>query len=118
MEGVFPILREIIEQGSPLQQFAAQVCCDIAKASKRSRAELKQHAGVQFYLGLLSTEYWQEGALDALLAWLMDEASYVARFMATSQGVQELQVVMEATNNQSFVNKLEPLRQVTPAAPL
>ena len=52
-------------QGSPLRQFALPIMCDIAKASKRARAELKQHNGVQFYLGLLSTSYWQVSRLQA-----------------------------------------------------
>ena len=38
--GGLPILQEIIAQGSPLRQFALPIVCDIAKASKRSRAEL------------------------------------------------------------------------------
>lgn len=94
--GALPLLQEIIEQGSPLKQFALPILCDIAKASKRARAELKQHNGVQFYLGLLSTSYWQESALDALLVWLLDEPSHVARFISSGQGVAQLGVVMEA----------------------
>ena len=39
-DGALPILQEIIEQGSPLQQFALPIVCDIARASKRARAEL------------------------------------------------------------------------------
>ena len=36
IEGALPILQEIIEQGSPLRQFALPIMCDIAKASKRA----------------------------------------------------------------------------------
>ena len=57
VDGALPILQAIIEQGTPLRQFALPIMCDIAKASKRARAELKQHSGVQFYLGLLSMSY-------------------------------------------------------------
>ena len=78
MHGVLSPLKEIISQGSPLKQFALPIVCDIAKgvrasSDKRARAELKEHAGVQFYLGLLSVAYWQEHALDALLVWLQHE---------------------------------------------
>jgi hypothetical protein len=59
IDGALPMLQEIIEQASPLKQFALPIMCDIAKASKRARAELKQYNGVQFYLGLLSVSYWQ-----------------------------------------------------------
>mmetsp|Transcript_71417 Transcript_71417/g.118681 ORF Transcript_71417/g.118681 Transcript_71417/m.118681 type:complete len:1176 (-) Transcript_71417:366-3893(-) len=111
ISGVLPPLQELIQQGSPLKQFALPIVCDIAKASKRARAELKQYRGVHFYLGLLSTEYWQEAALDALLVWLLDEGSYVSKVMETPQGVQALQVVME-TKNSSFVNMLDPLLRI------
>jgi len=111
ISGVLPPLQELIQQGSPLKQFALPIVCDIAKASKRARAELKQHRGVQFYLGLLSTEYWQANALDALLVWLIDESSYVAKVMETSVGVQALQVVMETKNN-TFVDMLDPLHKI------
>jgi hypothetical protein len=55
IDGALPLLQRIIAEGSPLKQFALPIVCDIAKASKRARAELKQHNGVQFYLGLLGT---------------------------------------------------------------
>jgi len=112
IDGALPILQEIIGQGSPLRQFALPIMCDIAKASKRSRAELKQHEGVTFYLGLLSTPYWQESALDSLLVWFTEEPTYVAKFMASPRGVQQLQVVMEASNNQSFTQMLGPLDKI------
>jgi len=112
IDGALPILQEIIEQGSPLKQFALPIMCDIAKASKRARAELKQHNGVQFYLGLLSTSYWQESALDALLVWLNDEPAHVERFMKTPQGIAQLAVVMEVRSNQAFANMLNALSQI------
>ena len=90
--------------------------CDIAKASKRARAELKQHNGVQFYLGLLSTAYWQEAALDALRVWLIDEPAHVARYMASPYGVSQLSVVLEARSNSSFVNMLDPLAKIVHAS--
>jgi len=116
INGVLPPLQALIEQGSPLKQFALPIVCDIAKASKRARAELKHHHGVQFYLSLLSTEFWQEAALDALLVWLLDEGTYVAKGMETPQGIKALQGVMECGNN-SFVNMLEPLRQIVYNSP-
>jgi len=111
VSGVLPPLQALINGGSPLKQFALPIVCDIAKASKRARAELKQHKGVQFYLRLLSTEYWQEAALDALLVWLLDESTYVAKIIEAPQGVQALQVVMEVQND-SFANMLDPLRKI------
>jgi len=112
IDGALPILQEIIEQGSPLKQFALPIMCDIAKASKRARAELKQHNGVQFYLGLLSVSYWQDAALDALLVWLNDEPAHVERFMRTPQGIAQLAVVMEVRSNAAFANMLSALSQI------
>ena len=91
--------------------------CDIAKASKRARAVLKQHAGVQFYLGLLSVTYWQEHALDALLVWLQDEPAHVTQFIEAPFGLAQLQVVLEARNNTSFTNMLEPLLKILYTSP-
>ena len=82
-------MQALIEQGSPLKQFALPIVCDIAKASKRARAELKHHRGVQFYLGLLATEFWQEAALDALLVWLLDEGAYVSKVRERAAGRAE-----------------------------
>ena len=53
-------------------------------AANIARAELKQHNGVQFYLGLLSETYWQESALDALLVWLTEDRAHVERFLTTA----------------------------------
>ena len=112
VDGALPILQTIIEAGTPLRQFALPIMCDIAKASKRARAELKQHNGVQFYLGLLSTSYWQEAALDALLVWLNDEPAHVARYMQAPSGVAQLSVVMEARDHAAFVNMLDALSKI------
>ena len=70
--------------------------CDIAKglratSDRRARAELKEHAGVPFYLGLLAVVYWQEHALDALLVWLQHEPAHVAQYMEQPAGLQQLQ---------------------------
>ena len=75
----------------------------------RARAELKQHNGVQFYLGLLSTSYWQESALDALLVWLNDEPTHVERYMKTAFGISQLAVIIEAKGNAAFVTMLDAL---------
>ena len=116
IDGALPILQEIIEQNSPLKQFALPIMCDIAKASKRARAELKQHNGVQFYLGLLSTAYWQEPALDALLVWLQEDAKHVERYMSTPAGVAQLTGVMAARSNAAFVNMLDALSKIVYAS--
>ena len=106
------LLQEIVEQGSPLKQFALPILCDIPKASKRARAELKLHNGVQFFLTLLSTDYWQEKALDALLKWLDDEGPHVAKYMSSSHGVGQLRVILESKSASSFVTMLPLLKQV------
>ena len=67
---------------------------------------------MNFYLKLLNTAFWQEAALDSLFVWLTDEPSHVAKSMASPMGIQQLQVVMEATNNQSFTNMMSPLDKI------
>ena len=112
LHGVLPLLQEIIRQRSPLKEFALPIVCDIAKASKVARVQLKKQAAVEFYLDLLATPYWQEKALDALLVWLQDEAAYVNRFMVAAHGVAQLQAVIDAPSAASFANMLEPLRTI------
>ena len=77
-----------------------------------ARAELKLHNGVQFFLTLLSTDYWQEKALDALLKWLDDEGPHVAKYMSSSHGVGQLRVILESKSASSFVTMLPLLKQV------
>ena len=52
LHGVLPLLQEIIRQRSPLKEFALPIVCDIAKASKVARVQLKKQAAVEFYLDL------------------------------------------------------------------
>ena len=127
INGALPILQEIIAANSPLKQFALPIMCDIARASKRARAELKQHNGVQFYLGLLSETYWQESALDALLVWLTEDRAHVERFLTTAYGVTQLSALMEGpasegpngpvSNEARFVNILDALSKIVYASP-
>jgi hypothetical protein len=112
IDGALPLLQEIIAGGSPLKHFALPIMCDIAKASKRSRAELKQHDGVSFYLSLLSTSYWQEAALDALLVWLSEDRSHVERYMTQPRGVGQLTAVLDSRSHASFVSMLDALSKM------
>jgi len=81
--GIIPLLKKVIQNKSPLKQFALPILCDLANAGKVSRRLLWQNQGmqrervlnsarrmlIQVYLNLLDDPYWRVSALDAILAW-------------------------------------------------
>lgn len=87
--GAIPLLQRIVQDSSPLKQFALPILCDFAHAGKlcrklsvlqplsravaracsRSCPSLWQHDGVALYLHLLKDTFWVNPALEAILAW-------------------------------------------------
>ncbi|GFZ45328.1 non-specific serine/threonine protein kinase [Saitozyma sp. JCM 24511] len=75
--GLIPLLKKVIQNKSPLKQFALPILCDLANAGKASRRLLWQNEGMKLYLDLLEDPYWRVSALDAVLAWMQDETARV-----------------------------------------
>jgi serine/threonine protein kinase len=69
LNGIIPILKEIVETEWPLKEFALPILCDMAHSGKVGRKILWQSKGLQFYISLLADKYWQVTALDAILIW-------------------------------------------------
>jgi hypothetical protein len=126
--GIVPHLQRFVREDHPLKQFALPIVKTLSTCSASTRAELKKHSGVEFFLLCLEQlPYWQVAALDALTAWLADDSRHrleaalgqslhVAKFVrvlqrllngATPNGGRA--VAMGATNQQqveSVLNKL------------
>jgi hypothetical protein len=68
--GIIPPLLALIREDSPLKQYALPLVCDMAHASRRTRAELWKNRGLEFYLDLLRDEDWQVAAMDSVAMWL------------------------------------------------
>jgi hypothetical protein len=45
--GIIPLLRKVIQNKSPLKQFALPILCDLANAGKVSRRSLWQNEGMK-----------------------------------------------------------------------
>ena len=69
LNGIIPILQRIIKSKGPLKEFALPVLCDMANSGKVGRRELWRNKGLAFYISLLSDEFWQVTALDAIFIW-------------------------------------------------
>lgn len=69
LDGIIPLLIQIVQQERPLKEFALPILCDMAHSSKAARRELWRHKGLAFYISLLSDPYWQVTALDAIFTW-------------------------------------------------
>lgn len=69
LNGIIPVLQRIIKTKSPLKEFALPVLCDMAASGKVGRRELWRNKGLAFYISLLTDEFWQVTALDAIFIW-------------------------------------------------
>jgi hypothetical protein len=69
MAGMVPILQQIVRAERPLKEFALPILCDFAHAGKLCRRLLWKNECLTTYLTVLSDQYWQVNALDAILAW-------------------------------------------------
>lgn len=89
--GIIPHLMKIIEENSPLKQFALEIILDLGKTPS-GRVELAKLNGVEFYLSLL-TEYetWRFHTFDVLAQWMRDD-----------QKIQ--QIMTKSKNLDIFVN--------------
>lgn len=86
--GIIPHLMKIIEDNSPLKQFALEIILDLGKIPS-GRTELAKRNGVEFYLGLL-TEYinWRGNTFDVLSQWMKDDAS-IQTIMAKPENLEK-----------------------------
>ncbi|CAK8561366.1 unnamed protein product [Lathyrus sativus] len=71
--GIIPHLMQFITSNSPLKQYALPLLCDMARASRNSREQLKAHGGLDVYWNLLKDEFWSVTALDSIAVFLAHE---------------------------------------------
>lgn len=69
VNGIIPLLMKIMHGDRPPKEFALPILCDMAHSGKIGRKHLWNNKGLQFYVGLLSDQYWQVTALDAIFIW-------------------------------------------------
>eukprot|EP00003_Mantamonas_plastica_P025979 TRINITY_DN518_c1_g1_i1.p1 TRINITY_DN518_c1_g1~~TRINITY_DN518_c1_g1_i1.p1 ORF type:complete len:635 (-),score=238.30 TRINITY_DN518_c1_g1_i1:184-2088(-) len=110
--GIIPHLQQVINDNSPLKQFALPIFCDMAHASKAARTELWKNDGVQFYLELLTDDFWQLNALDALAVWLQAAPEQVESTLEEDENVAMLVTLFKNTRDHQFVKMLNSFFQI------
>ncbi|KAI9706280.1 MAG: hypothetical protein M1820_004855 [Bogoriella megaspora] len=114
LNGLIPLLQDIVKTERPLKEFALPILCDMAHSGKVGRKILWQNKGLQFYVGLLADQYWQVTALDAIFVWLQEETAKVEEYLLESKFSQAI-IECFTTNRSSadsFENMLEPLQKL------
>ncbi|KAM0789064.1 hypothetical protein ACM66B_003127 [Microbotryomycetes sp. NB124-2] len=106
--GAIEPLQELVKVNSPLKQFALPVLCDFAHAGKVCRRLLWKHRGLELYLDLLRDNFWAKAALEALLAWLIDETAEVERRLSTAKAIECLLRGFCLASSASFEGIIEP----------
>jgi hypothetical protein len=69
LSDVIPLLKDVVQQGGPLKEFALPILCELAHSGKVARKMLWDAKGLAFYISMLSDRNWQVTALDAIFVW-------------------------------------------------
>lgn len=112
MNGIIPVLQNIVKTDRPLKEFALPILCDMAHSGKRCRRLLWQNDGLEFYISLLSDPYWQVTALDAIFVWLQEETARVEEKLQTPASIDSLVRCFTTSKTNAFENTLEPLQKL------
>ncbi|KAK8858460.1 hypothetical protein IAR55_002687 [Kwoniella newhampshirensis] len=110
--GIIPLLKTVIQNKSPLKQFALPILCDLANAGKGSRRLLWQNDGMKLYLDLLEDPYWRVSALDAILAWMQDETARVEDVLLEKSSSDNLVRCFVQASGVSFEGILDPFLKI------
>ncbi|KAG9000575.1 hypothetical protein FRB90_011783 [Tulasnella sp. 427] len=106
--GIIPLLKRVIEAGSPLKQFALPILCDLASAGKSCRTLLWQHDVLNLYVKLLSDPYFQVTALESINVWLQDETARVEDQLTRPENNVCILGCFISTKTNSFEHLLDP----------
>ncbi|WVQ72942.1 hypothetical protein IAR50_002504 [Cryptococcus sp. DSM 104548] len=110
--GIIPLLKRVIQNKSPLKQFALPILCDLANAGKGSRRLLWQNDGLRLYLDLLQDPYWRVSALDSILAWMQDETARVEDVLLEQDSCDSLVMCFVQASGVSFEGILDPFLKI------
>ncbi|ODN74331.1 hypothetical protein L202_06748 [Cryptococcus amylolentus CBS 6039] len=110
--GIIPLLKRVIQNKSPLKQFALPILCDLANAGKGSRRLLWQNDGLRLYLDLLQDPYWRVSALDSILSWMQDETARVEDVLLEQDSCDSLAMCFVQASGVSFEGILDPFLKI------
>ncbi|KAG0127125.1 hypothetical protein HOY82DRAFT_580703 [Tuber indicum] len=117
LQGIIPLLQRVVSTERPLKEFALPILCDMAHSGKVCRKTLWQNKGLEFYIGLLSDQYWQVTALDAILVWLQEETARVEDKLLSVPFTVAIINCFRGSKKKSFENILEPLQKLLRLSP-
>jgi hypothetical protein len=69
LSDIIPLLKDVVQQGGPLKEFALPLLCELAHSGKIARKMLWDARGLAFYTSMLSDRNWQVTALEAIFVW-------------------------------------------------
>lgn len=116
--GIIPLLLKILKTDRPPKEFVLPILCDMAHSGKKGRRYLWQNNGLDFYVSLLSDQYWQVTALDAIHVWLQEETAKVESHLLDDNFTAAITACFASTKVNAFdLNLLEPLLKVLRLSP-
>ncbi|KAJ4022543.1 Protein kinase of the Mitotic Exit Network [Fusarium irregulare] len=116
--GIIPLLLRIMQTDRPPKEFALPILCDMAHSGSKGRRYLWQNKGLNFYVSLLTDQYWQVTALDAILVWLQEETANVESHLADGGFTRAIVSCFSTNRVNSFdSNLLEPLLKLLRLSP-
>lgn len=116
--GIIPLLLKILKTDRPPKEFVLPILCDMAHSGKKGRRYLWQNNGLDFYVSLLSDQYWQVTALDAIFVWLQEETAKVESHLLDDNFTAAITACFASTKVNAFdLNLLEPLLKVLRLSP-
>ena len=116
--GIIPLLLRIMQTDRPPKEFALPILCDMAHSGSKGRRYLWQNKGLDFYVSLLTDQYWQVTALDAILVWLQEETANVESHLIDGNFTRAIVSCFRTNRLNSFdSNLLEPLLKLLRLSP-
>ncbi|GJN78431.1 hypothetical protein PLIIFM63780_001925 [Purpureocillium lilacinum] len=116
--GIIPLLLRIMKTDRPPKEFALPILCDMAHSGSKGRRYLWQNKGLAFYVSLLTDQYWQVTALDAILVWLQEETANVESHLVDGHFTRAIVSCFGTNRVNAFdSNLLEPLLKLLRLSP-
>jgi hypothetical protein len=116
--GIIPLLLRIMQTDRPPKEFALPILCDMAHSGSKGRRYLWQNKGLDFYVSLLTDQYWQVTALDAILVWFQEETANVENHLIDGNFTRAIVSCFNTNKLNAFdSNLLEPLHKLLRLSP-
>ncbi|QLI71351.1 Cytokinesis protein sepH [Metarhizium brunneum] len=116
--GIIPLLLRIMQTDRPPKEFALPILCDMAHSGSKGRRYLWQNKGLDFYVSLLTDQYWQVTALDAILVWFQEETANVENHLIDGNFTRAIVSCFSTNKLNAFdSNLLEPLHKLLRLSP-